>query len=420
MAAMALACGCSGSMSSPAPDPAATDDATPAPKARDAGTGGTTVATMPPDAAVAAADRPAQTPVASDAATTTPTGTSDASSSDLPVTPVMGSTLAFVGGDDGNVFVFAFDTTNCTLTQKSMLLAVKDAWYGAVDPTGQRLYIGSLAGSKVLAYTIDRTAATLTLINSVAVGGPAHISLDRRGKFLFAAGFGAGRVTVLPIRADGGLDPGMSWPVGSSPHSTAIDPSNKYLFVQNMGSDAISQFTFDQQAGSLAANTPATLMLAAKIGPRNGAFHPTLPYYYTANEISNTVSTYSLAGNGTLTVIETQTAVPPGFASTTYVAEVHVAPSGKFAYVSNRGADTIAVFGIDQATGKLTPLGQAATGGNFPQSQNWDATGQHLLSANVGGKSVTCFAVDQATGALTKKSVATLSAKALWVGVLPR
>lgn len=36
-----------------------------------------------------------------------------------------------------------------------------------------------------------------------------------------------------------------------------------------------------------------------------------------------------------------------------YPADVHVHPTGRFVYVSNRGLDSIAVFGIDQRDGRV-------------------------------------------------------------------
>lgn len=335
--------------------------------------------------------------------------------------PTGGRTLAFVGGDNGNVHVLELDSATCTLSPKSMMTAGPMAWYGAIDSKGRYLYIGSTGGGgKVLTYAIDRTNARLTMIASLAVGVfPAHLTVDNSDKFLIVAGFGSANVIVLPIGADGALGAGTTTPTGKNPHSTALDPANRYLFVQNMGSDTISHFAFDPKTGKLTQNTPPTLMLSAKTGPRSGAFHPRLPVYYTANELSNTVTTYSLQSDGSLRLLDMQTALPPAFKGTSYVAEIHVAPTGTFAYVSNRGADTIAIFKVDQTTGALTPTDQAMVGGKNPQSQAFDRRGRIFLSANTDGKSVACFTVDEATGALTRKGLTPFDTKALWIGILP-
>ncbi len=81
-------------------------------------------------------------------------------------------------------------------------------------------------------------------------------------------------------------------------------------------------------------------------------------------------------------------------------AQVLVAPSGRFVYVSNRGHDSIAIFAIDEATGRVTPAGHAATGGKTPRNFAIDPTGTYLLAANQDSDSVVVFRIDAETGQL--------------------
>jgi 6-phosphogluconolactonase len=78
-----------------------------------------------------------------------------------------------------------------------------------------------------------------------------------------------------------------------------------------------------------------------------------------------------------------------------------VHPSGKFLYGSNRGHDSIAIFSIDQATGKLTPQGHVPTGGKTPRNFNVDPTGKWLLAANQNSGTIHVFRIDEKTGKLT-------------------
>jgi 6-phosphogluconolactonase len=73
---------------------------------------------------------------------------------------------------------------------------------------------------------------------------------------------------------------------------------------------------------------------------------------------------------GTLREIETQPTAPPGFVGTNTGSQVVVHPSGKLVFGSNRGDDSIVVFAIDEATGKMTLKGQPKSGGAKP----WDFT----------------------------------------------
>ena len=58
-----------------------------------------------------------------------------------------------------------------------------------------------------------------------------------------------------------------------------------------------------------------------------------------------------------------------------------VAPSGKFVYGLNRGADSIVTFGADLATGTLTPLDGEPSGGREPS--DLAVTGIYLYGPEV-------------------------------------
>ena len=79
---------------------------------------------------------------------------------------------------------------------------------------------------------------------------------------------------------------------------------------------------------------------------------------------------------------------------------MQVHPSGKFLYGSNRGHDTIAIFAIDAASGRLTPVGHQATGGKTPRNFGIDPTGRYLLAANQDSGNVVVFRIDPQSGNL--------------------
>ena len=81
-------------------------------------------------------------------------------------------------------------------------------------------------------------------------------------------------------------------------------------------------------------------------------------------------------------------------------AEVQVHPSGKFLYCSNRGHDSIAMFRIDQKTGRLTSLGHESTQGKTPRNFGIDPTGKFLLAANQSTHNVVVFRIDGRSGKL--------------------
>ena len=112
-----------------------------------------------------------------------------------------------------------------------------------------------------------------------------------------------------------------------------------------------------------------------------------------------TVFTYD-ATNATMTEVQTISTLPKDFSGNNTAAEIALHPSGKFLYASNRGHDSIAVFAVDQKSGKLTFVEHQSTQGRTPRHFAIDPTGHWLLAENQGSDSVVVFAIDADTGKL--------------------
>jgi 6-phosphogluconolactonase len=82
-------------------------------------------------------------------------------------------------------------------------------------------------------------------------------------------------------------------------------------------------------------------------------------------------------------------------------AEVFTHPNGKFLYGSNRGHNSIVVYAIDAATGKLTQIQNQSTLGKTPRNFVLDPTGGWLLAENQDSSTVAVFKIDPTTGKLT-------------------
>jgi 6-phosphogluconolactonase len=82
-------------------------------------------------------------------------------------------------------------------------------------------------------------------------------------------------------------------------------------------------------------------------------------------------------------------------------ADVHVHPNGKFVYGSNRGHNSIAIFGIDSSTGRMTLVDIVSTQGSTPRGFRFDPSGRYVFAANQGSGSIVTLAVDPDRGTLT-------------------
>ena len=146
-------------------------------------------------------------------------------------------------------------------------------------------------------------------------------------------------------------------------------------------------------------------MSAAKVtpgaGPRHFAFHPQGKFGYLINELNSTITAFAYDNqHGELSALQDISTLPADFHGENTTAEIVLSPDGKFVYGSNRGHHSIAVFSIDQQSGKLTAVSHHPTLGEQPRNFAIDPTGTYLLAANQRTGNVVVFRIDRATGQL--------------------
>src|SRR6185437_14493857 len=131
--------------------------------------------------------------------------------------PRQGKVLAYVGTYTPNgqgIYLFQVDLSTGALDPITVFPSSTNPSWIAIDPSKTHLYAvdeisnynGTTTGA-ASAYSIDRSNGNLTLLNTVSSGGsgPAHLSVDPLGKYVFVANYGGGSVAVLPIQGDGSL-----------------------------------------------------------------------------------------------------------------------------------------------------------------------------------------------------------------------
>ncbi len=334
--------------------------------------------------------------------------------------------LVYVGtytkGNGEGIYVYELNPKTGELSRVAAVSGVKNPSFLAISPDKKFLYsvaeINMFGGQKaggVAAFAIDSKTGQLKLLNEQPSGGagPCHLIVDKTGKNVLVANYGGGSVSVLPLAEDGTLKP-PSCTIqheGSSvnpqrqkephAHSVNLDPAGRFAFVADLGLDKVMIYRFDAESGQLTPNDPPSVSVKPGSGPRHFAFHPNGKYAYVINEIANTITAFRYdAEEGRLTPIETVSTIPDDYTKTTHTADVHVHPLGKFVYGSNRGHDSIAVFAVNQDTGKLTPKGQTpcpATPRNFAI----DPTGKFVFAEGQSANRIETFRINQDTGALT-------------------
>jgi 6-phosphogluconolactonase len=253
--------------------------------------------------------------------------------------------------------------------------------------------------------TLAPGTGALTMVNRVTSEGrgPAHVAVTPDGRWALAANYTSGTLAVWPVAPDGrlGAVADRESP-GANAHQIVVDPSNRYVFVPCLGVDAVAQYLFDAGTGQLTANSVPRFATATRAGPRHLALHPSGRFAYLMNELDSTVMALGFdAATGRLSAIQTLSSLPMGFTGMNTGAEIQVAPSGRFVYASNRGHNSIAVFAVDTATGRLTVVEHQRTNVQTPRHFSVDPSGEFLRVANQGVNTVATFRVAVDTGRLT-------------------
>jgi 6-phosphogluconolactonase (cycloisomerase 2 family) len=150
----------------------------------------------------------------------------------------------------------------------------------------------------------------------------------------------------------------------------------------------------------LALDAPAPAREGA--GPRHVVFHPNEDVAYVVNELDSTITAYRFdPERGNLTPLQVLSSLPDTFVGYSRAAEIAVSKDGRFLYASNRGHDSIAIFSVDQRSGRLTNIGWEKSHGRTPRFFTFDPSGGRMFIANEDSDNIVSFKVDQQTGMLS-------------------
>ncbi len=267
------------------------------------------------------------------------------------------------------------------------------------------------------AFSRDEETGALTLINAVNSGGvePAHLALDRTGRFLVVANYRSGSIAVFSVRADGGIGE-MTHRVehsGSSvhpvrqtsphPHQVVLDPVDGTLWVPDLGIDAVLHYELDE-SGRLTEIVGDRLVLAPGAGPRHLGFAPDGSGLVVVNELDATLALFRRAGSPfRLTHVVPATRDRSGD-TVNSGSEVAFTPSGRSIVVSNRGVNSLGLFRLTEGDG-LESIDEVSSHGEWPRSFAF-VPGGRLLVANQNSDSIDIFELDEVAGTLHWRSAA--------------
>ena len=346
-----------------------------------------------------------------------------ASSAEDPLLYV--GTYTEAGRSDG-IYLLRMDSRTGALRRVGAVDAGPNPSFLAIHPDGRTLFAvnevtemsGKATGS-LRSLAIDADSGAITPLNEQPSEGaaPCYVSTDKTGRFALVANYVSGTVAILDVDANGELGrasqvvqhlgAGKIVARQASAHAHCIipHPSNRFVLAADLGVDRVLVYRLDAERGVLQHVDASDAVMAPGTGPRHLAFHPTLPLVFVAGELNSTVTVLRCdPETAALSEMQTISTLPVAWTGENFPADLHVAPSGRTLYVSNRGHNSVAVYSIAAGTGRLTQQQVMPTGGDWPRNFTLDPSGRWLLVANQRSGSVIVFAHDADSGRLTPTS----------------
>ncbi|WP_399893671.1 lactonase family protein [Streptomyces sp. BBFR51] len=356
--------------------------------------------------AAAACGAPSDPVASSPAPSTTPTapgasaGASGRQRESAGPRPLLTGTYTSVEGGGKGIGLADYDPGTGRVTGRGVLAEVDDPSYLAVHPDGRVLYaVNEREDGAVSAVRLsDRR-----VLGSRSTGGeaPCHLSVHPGGRWLLSANYGSGSVAVHPIDASGALGERTGLVTHSTPppgpgqrgphaHQIVTGPDGNHVLAVDLGTDTVYTYRLDEGAGTL--EEVARARTRAGAGPRHLTFHPGGRHAYLANEVDNTVAVCAYdPDTGRLSIGEAQsTGTGSG---TNHPAQILVTSDGSYAFLANRGHNSLTRYAVEAEGARLRPLGTVPVGGDFPRQIAFSPDGGLLFAANQRSGTVSVFHV---------------------------
>ena len=351
------------------------------------------------------------------------TGCSNSSEPELRYRIYVGT---YTDAESEGIYAADFSSAGPNLSELRLAAPLSQTTYQSVDRENARLFsTGTLEGvgennGVLKSFAIQGDGSLADISARPAEKSPILAYVNYRSEYgtVFTISYAGGGVHAYRVDAMGviGEETGYAKHVGGSgvlesrqleahPHSIYMHPSEPYVYVPDLGQDAVVHYRFDANSGKL--EMVSRLKSAGGSGPRHMAFHSLGRFAYVNNEIASTVDRLSIdLDDGSMRIVDTVSTLPVEFKGPSATAQILLSPDEQHLYVSNRGHDSIAIFAVGEG-GKLTAKGHVPSKGRSPRNFAIDPTGRWMAIVNRGGDNLVVYKVDPETGALTDAKLET-------------
>lgn len=257
------------------------------------------------------------------------------------------------------------------------------------------------------------------------------MNIDSKGRLVFVSNYSTGNLSVFPINANGTLDvisesvqhsgKGKNANRQGRPHvhQSVVSGDDRYLFVSDLGIDKVKVYSIDYSKNTLIAIPGSDGLLDGGAGPRHFTVHPNQKFAYVINEMGSTVTLFNInSKDSRLEPVQSISTVPENYQGVNYCADIHIDPTGKFLYGSNRGHNSLTIFSIDPNSGRLAVIGHQSTFGEWPRNFLIDPKGEFIFVANQNSNNIVLFRILPETGLLEKIDAEVMVNKPVCIKIL--
>ena len=351
------------------------------------------------------------------------------------------ATYAYISSPgDGLISQYRLDQNNGALTLIEQVQAGDQVNPMALTPDGKVLFAAlRVKPFQVLGYQIDSKSGHLTKFTQAPLAeSMAYLSTDRKGRYLLAASYGADALSVQKIGEDDQPSANiLRYPTGLHAHSIRTEPSNRFAYAGNLGTDKVLQYRLDAKTGELSPIGNGSVSVPDNTGPRHLAFSPNGKFLYVVGEMSGTVTAFSIDdASGALTQIAVANGIPERLklaqgevrdarnndlkddpTPRIWAADLRMSPDGKLLLMSERTSSSVSAFTVDPATGGLKFLDNYPVQEQQPRNIAFSPDGHWLLVTGEKSAKVGTYAVSK-DGALKRVGEAASGKGALWIEIL--
>ena len=328
--------------------------------------------------------------------------------------------IGFIGTYTKNkskgIYRINFNITSGNIEKSNLAYEIENPTYLSIDKDRNIIYstckIGNKSGVSSFKYWQEEDKLHLINCNLSEEKPPCHISISANKQVLISSNYHENKMLVYNT-LDGLIlnSPILGSHIGCSKnisrqekphiHCSMFTADEKYIVSIDLGIDKMIISTLEDN--KLVQKDDLSYSFPAGTGPRHITYSKATNFYYVLSELTSEIFVFKYNSNSKIPFenIQTLSSLPKNYTDEKSGAAIRVHKSNKFLYTSDRGNNSLSLFLINQADGKLQYIDTFSCNGNSPRDFQIDPTGNFLLSANENSDNISIFSINQSTGILT-------------------